>query len=260
MSEVQEEQIVNLENNEIESNALSHQENCIRDLERMFNYHLSKKDYKKIHLLSYWFQDFSRYNIYEENFNPRNLKRYKRGDVIKANLGFNIGNEVGGLHYCVVLDKNNSLSSGTLTIVPLTSIKENKEYHSSTVNMGNEIYKNLQKKHDESLIDFTRRFNSLNKSLTQKGNTINLPDSELEGQLLILKQLTIDMEYLKKMEKEIDKMKKGSIALVHQITTISKQRIYNPQNKNDILSGVKISPESLDLIDDKIKKLFLRKI
>lgn len=54
------------------------------------------------------------------------MKKYKRGSIIKANLGFNVGNEEGGLHYCIVLDKTNALSSGTLTVIPLTSIKENK--------------------------------------------------------------------------------------------------------------------------------------
>ena len=38
--------------------------------------------------------------------------------------------------------------------------------------------------------------------------------------------------YIKKVEKEILKMKKGSIALVSQITTISKQRIYDPKTKH----------------------------
>ena len=53
-------------------------------------------------------------------------------------------------------------------------------------------------------------------------------------------------------------MKKGSIALVHQITTISKQRIYNPKTSKDILSNVKVSDTTLDLIDSKIKELFLK--
>ena len=52
-------------------------------------------------------------------------------------------------------------------------------------------------------------------------------------------------------------MKKGSIALINQITTISKQRIYNSKKDMDILSGIKLSNEKMNLIDEKIKKLFL---
>ena len=52
---------------------------------------------------------------------------------------------IPALHYCIVLDKTNALSSGTLTVIPLTSIKENKKYNSSTLNLGNEIYFKLRK-------------------------------------------------------------------------------------------------------------------
>lgn len=56
------------------------------------------------------------------------------------------------------------------------------------------------------------------------------------------------------MEKEISKMKKDSIALINQITTISEQRIF----KDIVRRNVKISSESLDLIDKKIIKYFTK--
>ena len=65
-------------------------------------------------------------------------------------------------------------------------------------------------------------------------------------------------EYIKKVEKEISKMKKGSIALISQITTISKQRIYDPKTSSDILANLRVSNETLNLIDKKIKELFIK--
>ncbi len=62
------------------------------------------------------------------------------------------------------------------------------------------------------------------------------------------------MDYLQKIFDEISKMKHGSIAYVHQITTISKQRIF----KTPILSGIKLSDKSMDLLDEKVKKLFTK--
>ena len=53
-------------------------------------------------------------------------------------------------------------------------------------------------------------------------------------------------------------MKKGSVALVSQITTISKQRIYDPKTNSDVLAKLKVSGNTLDLIDEKIKELFLK--
>lgn len=62
------------------------------------------------------------------------------------------------------------------------------------------------------------------------------------------------LEHLKRNQEEISRMKTGSIAYVHQITTISKQRIF----KTPILSGIKLSDDSLDLIDKKIVQLFTK--
>ena len=47
---------------------------------------------------------------------------------------------------------------------------------------------------------------------------------------------------------------KESIGLIHQITTISKQRIFN----DPALKKLKISNENLDLIDKKIADFFIK--
>lgn len=56
------------------------------------------------------------------------------------------------------------------------------------------------------------------------------------------------------MESEVRNMKKGSIAFVNQITTISKIRIYEPKRSDDVLSSIKLSNEKLDLIDGVISQ------
>ena len=207
----------------------------------MLTYHIENNNFKKANLLSYWFEDFAKYNLAEETFNPKLLKKYKRGSIIKANLGFNVGNEEGGLHYCIVIDKSNALSSGTLTVIPLTSIKENKKYNSTTLNLGDEIYLNLKKICDNMSQKLSKEYEDIWKLPTEK-----------------VEQFNIDFKYIKKVEKEISKMKKGSIALVSQINTISKQRIYDPKTSSDILANLRVSNNTLDLIDSKIKELFIK--
>ncbi len=61
-----------------------------------------------------------------------------------------------------------------------------------------------------------------------------------------------EQKYIDKMEQEVYKMEKDSIALINQITTISKQRIF----KDTVRRNVKISNNSLDLIDKQIIKFF----
>ena len=48
---------------------------------------------------------------------------YKRGDIVKLNFGFNIGSEYGGLHYAIVINNKNPHSSSVVTVIPLTSQK-----------------------------------------------------------------------------------------------------------------------------------------
>ena len=161
--------------------------------------HIELKEYKQSDLLAYWINDFSNYHDNERSFDISKSGRYKRGTIIKVNLGFNIGNELGGLHYCVVLNKNDNLKSGTLNVLPLTSKKENKTYPYFCVNLGTELY-----------------------------DKINQNDTSVSP--------------------------KESIGLIHQITTISKQRIFN-----DItLKRIRLSDDKLDLIDKKISEFLIK--
>lgn len=212
------------------------------------------KHQKKANIISYWLKDYINYLSMEETFNSSNLKHYNRGDVIKVNLGFNIGNEFGGLHYCVVLDKINAKSYSTLTIVPLSSIKPNKKIHNSSVYLGNELFIALKDKCKALLEHSKDRAISVQEKLIKYYNE-NISFQPEPEDFKALQEINIAT----KIANEIKQMKTGSIALVNQITTISKQRIYNPKNDLDILSGIRISKSNLDLIDKKITELFLKK-
>jgi len=60
-----------------------------------------------------------------------------------------------------------------------------------------------------------------------------------------------------KIKKEIRNMKMGSVALVGQITTISKMRIYDPKYSTDVLSNIKLSGDTMDKINAKINELYI---
>lgn len=221
---------------------------------------------KKANLIAYWLKDYVRYIENEEQFCSQNLKKYNRGDIIKVNLGFNIGNEEGGLHYCVVLDTINAKKYSTLTVIPLTSQKESKVIPKSAVLLGTEIFDNLSIKNNSLKQNANKKFKEYNEQLKIISN---LPESDDNEKIIKsvklnninekIELLNADIQLINKIELEISQMKNGSIALVNQITTISKQRIYNPKYDTDVLSGIRISNNSLDLIDAKLHKLFLKK-
>ena len=125
-------------------------------------------------------------------------------------------------------------------MIPLTSKKTNKTYLNSSVNLGKELYNilkcNLAKENDK-----------LNNLLKELEKLDDIPEN-------IQNVIKIKQKYIDKMNKEISKMKQDSIALINQITTISKQRLFD----DIILRKVHLSSNSLDLIDTHIVKYFTK--
>ena len=224
-----------MDENEIKlkNNAILHKDNSLNRLDLSFLKHIELNEYKKSDLLAYWIHDFSEYHDEERTFNIAKSGMYSRGDVIKVNLGFNIGNELGGLHYCIVLNKYDNTRNGALNVIPLTSRKDNKKYDSSSVNLGKELYIVFQDKIEKEKQKLQQILSELEK----------IEDIPINIQNIIEKE-----------QKYIEKMEKDSIALINQITTVSKQRIF----KDTVRRNVKISSESLDLIDKQIIKFFTK--
>lgn len=221
--------------------------------------------------LSYWLEDYSKFLSYEPNFRPNSLKRYKRGEIIKVHLGYNIGSEEGGLHYCVVLDNENSINNPAITVVPLTSVKNGADVNKlrpGSVYLGNSLYtamfsklSSLQSTYKEEIIALSEEVIKLSEMLDNEDisqQQLREISDRIENAEIKRQRLKQEEGYIKKIKKESEKMNKGSIALVSQITTISKIRIYDPKTNRDILSKIRLSNENLDLIDTELKKLFLK--
>ena len=243
---------------------------------------------KKANLLSYWIKDYVRMINFEEKFDPARNIAYKRGNIIKVQFGFNIGSEYGGLHYGIVLDNKNSHHSPVVTVVPLTSIKATKEIHPNSVELGNEIYRSLKIKYDtiskalkeeqEEIENELALFKTLVNLTTQTVDELKDCEhgSEEFDRKLIDARKYLDasyklqdmwenkeqhnkeqQEYLDKIGLEISRMKEGSIALVNQITTISKMRIFDPRNLKGVLAGISLSEENMEKINQKVKDLYV---
>ena len=125
-----------------------------------------------------WINDFAEYHDEERTFNIAKSGMYSRGDVIKVNLGFNIGNELGGLHYCIVLNKYDNTRNGALNIIPLTSRKDNKKYDSSSVNLGKELYNVFQEKIEKEKQKLQQILSELEKIEDVPVNIQNITEKE----------------------------------------------------------------------------------
>ena len=205
--------------------------------------------------LAYWVKDYADFLSKESTFKPEKLIRYKRGSVIKVHLGYRVGAEQGGLHYAIVMDRNNSIYSPTITVIPLTSVKEGvdlSKLHPSKLHIDNEIYTCVTTTLNQAITDLDRNLKVL-EALIEGAEDKSEARKNISSDIKRLKQ---QLAYCKRLQTEVDHMKQGSIALIGQITTVSKLRIYNPKHKNDALSQIRVSPTTLDLLDAKVQELF----
>lgn len=169
------------------------------------------------------------------------------------------------------MDVDNKLSNPVATVIPLTSIKPDTDLdylHSSKVFLGDEIFVKLL----EELKEYQKQTLCLQEDiLTQQkallAQKVDQKDENYEmlsaKRRLQLESINIQIESMKeraarckKMLQEVQKMKQGSIALVGQITTVSKLRIYDPLYPSDVLSNIRLSSDSLEKLDTKLKALY----
>ena len=97
--------------NKSKTELIEHKEQAISVLSSYLEKLINSNDFKqqgKADKLSYWITDWVNFLEFEPQFSPKSLRRYKHGEIIKVHLGFNIGSEEGGLHYAVVVDKDNA--------------------------------------------------------------------------------------------------------------------------------------------------------
>ncbi len=236
-------------------------------IEKLNNF-LNNTDPKKKKLLNYWISQYVNYLDFEDKFKPQKLLRYKKGSIINVNLGFNVGSEEGGLHYCVVLEKNNSINDKIITVAPLTSLKSKTKVErlpKSHLYIGDELRQKILLKATSMHIDTNNKLERTTNLLSlyessinsnELSNNLNVFEKNLNSLAKDLNELEKEQQYVQKHIDALSKMKHGSIILLNQVTTISKIRIHNPKSKYDVLNGIKLSETTLDRIDEKLKDFF----
>lgn len=241
--------------------------NSIKTISNMFDSLLSKdtnKDTKRASLISYWLKDYSNYITSEDSFDPKSLLRYKRGSVVQVEFGYRVGRELGGRHYAVVIDVKNDFGSGTITVVPLSSLKEtstSKRYSFLLKKGLYELYTdNIRTKQNNLRIQINklREFQDITEKEYISGN-IGL--KEFEKRISTIKknhnELDVQIAILNRDINKLNKLKLGTIVNVDQVITISKMRISNPKTSTDSLSGIRLSKNDLDTLNEKLKELYI---
>lgn len=209
--------------------------------------------------LAYWVKDYVRL-LRKELSAPTSNRRYDRGCVVSVHLGFRIGHEEGGLHYAVVLDKFDTTKNSTLTVLPLTSLKTKVDVEHlfyKHLFLGSEVTDAIYEKIRQTTDKLTKELNLLNREWTMLVNSKDRDALKISQCEQALKHIGAKNLTARRQLAKVAKMKSGSIALADQIVTISKLRIYDPCSSKDLLYGIKLSNETMDKIDEKIKQLYI---
>lgn len=199
------------------------------------------KDIDTSRKLLFWLNTWgSDYLLNEQSFNYHSLIAYKRGMVVKADFGFNVGSEQGGLHYALVIEKENAKSNRTVTVIPLGSLSDDK------------TPKDIDEKY-EVFLGY-----SLFKEEISKVQKIIANKESHRHKLVKYKQPLgkIDRD-LKNLRKKLQDYKKGTVAILSQICALSKIRIHTPKNSGDELFNFTLEDKLLEVIDRKLLKIYL---
>lgn len=227
-----------------------HCEKALKQLRAfLFNDMCTSDKPMKADKLAYWLQDYVYFLKSEPTFDPKKRPRYDRGALVKAQLGFRIGSEHGGLHYCIVIE-DNPQRSPVVTVIPLTSLKPGKDLKKlrrGELFLGNELFRAVAAQAKIRIAAAEKEL-QLSDALRREPKAESIPKLQNDVERKI--------KHLKLTMAEIKKMKSGSIALLTQITTISKIRIADPTNKGGVLSDIKLSDSTLQKIDENIIQLF----
>ena len=208
--------------------------------------------------------------------------KYKRGQIVYINFGVNIGSELSGNHFAVVINKKDHEAANTVVVVPLTSKKGK-----NVISMGNIVVdillpaiiknKNFQDIGNQTA-NFAHRVESLKSELIKlrdefvhNPNILNMvsdvqkrikeiegEQKELENEIFsFLSKKEEDFEMIKIISKRYSHLSQNiSYANVNYITQISKTRIYPPKNIYDPISNVVLSNDALNEIDKAIIEKF----
>lgn len=217
-----------------------------------------------------------------------NRKVYSQGAIVKVDFGVNVGSELSGHHFAVVLNKKDNRNNSKVTVVPLsskdykTSIelnefiseKSNTELLKSVVKYANisiSFLHVMQKLQEAIGVDTKVTKKTIRDIEDEYGDAITVSDYE-QATLFLKKEYsdwnedlsTIldksklakqDLMMMRECRSQYEKYRKTSYAKIADITTVSKNRLMKI-NKLDPIGKIRISKESMESINVAIENQF----
>lgn len=111
--------------------------------------------------LPYWHRSKSNWLFKEYNGKISNTyNSYKRGTIIYVDFGINVGSEISGGHFAIVLNKNDNKKSSMLNVIPLSS--KDKKYYLS---IDKTVFENASNRLKQSLDDCQKNISKITSKI-----------------------------------------------------------------------------------------------
>jgi mRNA-degrading endonuclease toxin of MazEF toxin-antitoxin module len=158
----------------------------------------------------------------------KRFELFRRGQIVLVNFEPQVGYEIKGLHYAIVVTKKDQPYIGTVTVIPLTSKKGN---HLLCLNdcIHSALFKEIEKER--------KKFVELKNS--------NLCKEKIDD--------------LIRLRTKYSDLQRTSYANLHQITTVDKSKVKIPFYDDKLIKPIKVSVEILDMIDEELIRLYIGK-
>lgn len=250
-----------------------------QNIENLINFYFNtnSSNYKASRLPN-WLNFYGQTLLTEKNEKINFYTKFSQGTVVTVDYGVPVGGEMSGIHFAIILSKNDTQYKNTVSVltIPLSS-HNNKD----RVSLGKDILQKAQLSMDIQLSNLEMKVHLLNKEIATLSNDIKKSENELI-QLNVVKHLSkkninkinanierynneltkfikdknhllIEVNKFKKELARLNKYNKNSYACLNSISSVSKLKI-KKFSQYGINSNISISDENLKLLKNKIKK------
>lgn len=200
----------------------------------------------------------------------KNEKVFKRGSLVFVDFGVNVGSELSGNHYAIVLNNKDNSRSNSLTVIPITSHEHGKftipllkpiafvaikEYQKILNELNTYLHAGMYVTGIDYHMNTTYWPNKTEKEL-RKTYLAYVKQHKLSADILHepenLIKISTDAKHIATATSQVTRFTKKSYALFSDIQTISKDRIMRVRYE----PVVRVSGLTLSMIDQKIKENF----
>lgn len=200
------------------------------------------RDRQRPHWMKYrylhnWTLQKSKYLLDDERSYHGNKKVYRRGAIVNVDFGINVGTELSGNHFAIVLNKDDAPVNDKLTVIPLTS-----HHHPHTVKLVNTIREKARNIFFRQQVDFIALYAAL---LYLREQVLGVPTRD-------------EMNYRKFLENLTDYMgPKEQRPILKKVPDFIEKTLINPEKARIFVMAV--SPK-IKGNDDPLSVAFLQSV